>query len=524
MNILTVDIGSYSVKFLEVKLERKSVNVLDCQEVIIAKVQPQLSDEATLEDIQYEIINSYLKQSGFEGKIMYQLPCEHSTSRFLDLPVNNRKKAELMIPFQLDENLPYQATDIHYTSTLMKKGQNFSALINIAKTEYFDQVYSKLQEKHILPALLTTELSVVQSAIDPIKLTANYCILDIGHETTKAYFIHNKQIISNHTSHIAGKVLDNVIAQTYNISLEDASIYKHENCFFLTDNQYNEVDKDQQEFAKLMKQSFWPFILELRRWELGFRVKVGQPIERIYITGGTSKINNINNFISQSSSLPVEPLRIPDCVGVSKGQYENFGVGQLMAISQKAKTPPANFLVGDYSSGYSNNISLHSSAFIVTRVAILCVLIITGLLVEQTFFLKPEEKVLDKKIQKLLKNQTLRISQKVRRKYKRNPERILSIMSKKNKQIKQEIKTIMSAAKVNAVNPLSQLSDILKSNKLINLDHFKSSYGEVEAIFTSQDIKELEKMKGHLESFNLTNLKTQIIKKEKSMKVTFDGE
>jgi len=524
MNILTVDIGTYSVKFLEVKLERKSVNVLDSQEVIIAKVQHQLPQDSTIEDVQYEIINSYLKQSGFEGKIIYQLPSEHSTSRYLDLPVNNRKKAEMMIPFQLDENLPYPITDIHYTSTLLKKGQNFSALINIAKAEYFDKIYSDLQAKHILPALLTSELSVVQSCVEQMNLPANYCIIDIGHETTKAYFVHNRQVISNHTSHIAGSVIDNVIAQTYNISSEDAVLYKHENCFFLTENQYNEVDKDQQEFAKLMKQSFWPFILELKRWELGFRVKLGQPLEKIYITGGTSKINNIGNFISQAIATPVEHLKIPNAVGVPQKEYDNFGVGQLMALSQKAKTSPANFLVGDYSSGYSNNISLHSSSFIFTRALILCLFLISALFIERILFLEPEMKKLDKKITKLLKNQSLRISQKVRKRYKRNPKRILSIVKKKNKQVKQEIKTIMAAAKVNAVSPLTQLSKTLQSNKLVSLEKFKSSYGEVNATFSSEDSKELEKMKTHLKSSSFTNLDIKLKKGAKTMIVKFEGE
>ncbi len=524
MNILTVDIGSYSVKFLEVKLERKFVNIVDFQEVIITKVQHQLPLESSVEDVQYEIINSYLKQSGFEGKIMYQLPCEHSTSRFLDLPVNNRKKAEMMVPFQLDENLPYPISHIHYTSTMLKKGQHFSALINIAKTEYFDSIYSQLQSKHILPALLTTELSVVQSCAEHMNLHSNYCILDIGHDTAKAYFIHNRQVISNHTSHIAGKVIDNVIAQTYNIQTEDAVLYKHENCFFLTENQYGEVDKDQQEFAKLMKQSFWPFILELKRWELGFRVKIGQPIEKIYITGGTGKINNIGNFISQAVAIPVETLKVPEVTGIAAKDNDNYGVGQLMALSQKAKTPPANFLVGDYSSGYSNNISLHSSAFIFTRAMVLCFVIITALFAEQMIFLEPEKKNLDKKITKLLKNQSLRISQKVRRKYKRNPNQIFSIVKKKNKQVKQEIKTIMSAAKVNAISPLTQLSKLLKSNTLVSLEHFKSSFGEVVAKFSSDDLKELEKMKTHLEGSDLNNLQVKLNKKTKIMNVSFDGE
>ena len=61
-------------------------------------------------------------------------------------------------------------------------------------------------------------------------------ILDLGHSTTKAYFIHQQQIVSTHISYVAGSVIDQVIAETYQISLPEAIIYKHQNSFLLTED------------------------------------------------------------------------------------------------------------------------------------------------------------------------------------------------------------------------------------------------------------------------------------------------
>ena len=138
-----------------------------------------------------------------------------------------------------------------------------------------------------------------------------FCVIDIGHNTSKAYFINRSQVVSNHVSRTAGQVIDEVIAQTYQISRDEAIVYKHENCFFLTEEQYEGVEEDQKEFARLMKQALTPLINDIKRWELGFRVKNGLAVKTIYLTGGTSQINNICNIaFPQNRFGPRRQLRL----------------------------------------------------------------------------------------------------------------------------------------------------------------------------------------------------------------------
>ena len=40
MNILAIDIGTYSIKFLEIRPERKNLNLLDKTEIIIEEARP----------------------------------------------------------------------------------------------------------------------------------------------------------------------------------------------------------------------------------------------------------------------------------------------------------------------------------------------------------------------------------------------------------------------------------------------------------------------------------------------------
>ncbi|MBL6989347.1 MAG: pilus assembly protein PilM [Bacteriovoracaceae bacterium] len=507
MNILTIDVGTHSVKFLETRLERKSLVLKKTKRIFISKVQKELNDKATIVDIITFIIHNYLKNKHFDGKIIFQIPNEFITTRYLNLPVTNRKKVEMMIPFQLDENLPFSISDAHYTTKLSKKLKTTLATINIARLQTFETFHTTLSNHKIIPAILTSELSVYENFIDLNKLDGPLCILDIGHSTTKAYFIYEKHIVSNHISHIAGKKITDVISRTYNIALDEATVYKHKNCFFLTSDQYENVDEGQRDFAKLMEQTIDPLVQELRRWELGFRVKYGSSINQFYITGGTSNINNIANYLTEALSIKVSPLKI---FGRSKqrelhsAQNDRFiySLTNLMAATQLSNTTMPNFLKGAFASNYINSISLHSTMFCASRVLMITVLILLSLLINKVV-INSKNRTLRKKISKIIKKPGLNISKKDQRRYRKNPEKMLKILKKKNLVIKKEIALVKKMSTVDSLTPLSRLSQTLTKYQNVQLQVYKNKSGNIYTKFYSENSDQLDQMHRYLKSLEL---------------------
>ena len=152
MNTLAIDIGTYSVKFFEVQKERKSLKLLHFTEVILHEVQETMEEEVPIEEIQTEIIESYLDEmdavhtEGFEGKIVFQISNSLFTTRYLHIPVKQIKKAEQMIPFQLDDELPYTIPELHYVSKFTKVEEGLDATVYITNLQNFDQFYQNLDQ------------------------------------------------------------------------------------------------------------------------------------------------------------------------------------------------------------------------------------------------------------------------------------------------------------------------------------------------------------------------------------------
>lgn len=527
MNLLAIDMGSYAVKYAFCSLEKKRMVVHSHGLVVIDEVKKDLPEDVTLEMIQLDIVKKFTEEFP-DAKIITHVPVELITTRYLSLPVSNRKKAELMIPFQLDENLPFSITDAHYSSFVQKVDDHSEAQISISPLEGFGNLYSRLEAKEMLPHLMASELAYVQSYAEQSPYSGSYAIIDIGHQYTKGYFVHNKNVISNHVSYIAGSVIDEVIAETYEISNSEAVTYKHQNCFLLTESQYSSVNKDQKEFALLMKQIFAPLVQDLKRWELGFRVKYGRPVDRVFVTGGTSNISNITNFLSLELGLKVEHLAEPHDFVVDEDAIEESGnllsSTFTMLAAQRAKNAPANMLTGDFSGSATASLPLHSTSFIFSRAIIILLVISFFVGAEKLFFLNSEEKKLNTKVQKLLKNKSLNLSSRDRRLYKRKPEQLLKKIKTKTAQVHKEVETIKAALKVNALKPLGVIHSYLSKNDNIHLTLFESLNKKVNTRFESKNADEINTLATILRGLPLKNKVIKHKKGNSQLTMTFEEE
>ncbi len=510
MNILAIDIGSYSLKFLVVKSERRSFTLVEKQEIILDEIRAHYPNVQSLHELQKEVVANYLQKVGNETRIIFQIPNEFITTRYFELPVTSKKKAEQMIPFQLDDNLPYPLSQAHYASEFFKKSNSFSALTNIIQESAFKTFYQFFDLKDSLPHTVTTEISLISGMIEYLKINETALIIDLGHKTTKIYVTQNRQIVSNQLSYIAGVHFNEVIAKTYQLSVENAAIYKHENAFFLNQSMYSEVSEDQRDFAQIMKRAISPLLQDIRRAEIGHRVKHGISVEKIYLMGGTSQINNLDGFLVEHVGLPVSRIpSIKDIKNDYNDDHNQLNLARMMVLAQKNKNPIINFLSGKFQTQANTFISLHSSVFIGVRSIFIALILVAGLSVERFVFLKRDQTAMDKKIATILKSPLLNLTKPQRSSFKNQPKKLLANIKKKNQTIKQEVTTILSAQKINAVKPLAILSNIVGKNAEITMTSFENTAGDCKATFTSFNPDSLKALAANLIKSNFKNSSTQ---------------
>ena len=501
---IAIDLGSFSVKALFFKVEKRKVKYLGSSETIIDRDEFNIFDENALNDLQLKIVKEIILKQEDEYSLILNSPSDLLTSRILELPVNNRKKANLMLPFQLETDLPYSLSSCHYASSIEIGKKTSSAMVSIAQSEEFNQLFYKLKLENIKPKVLTSGISYYSSFIKnhPESLPLSFCILDIGHSTTKAYFFIGQNLVSNHISHIAGHSIDESISENYNISREEASIYKHQNSFLLVQNQYESVNEDQRKFADLMDSTLDTLVQDFQRWLVGFKVKFADDISEIFVTGGSANIKNINAYLTEKTGIKTSTFESFAHTNAKKldqdikfrNKFANLNV-LCQGYTQKNKL--INLLSSKYSLAEQENLPLDKFAFVAVRVAAICLVIALSLGIERVL-ISSEVKELNKKITSVLKNPAIELNRSIKNRAKSKPRSVLTRIKSQNKEIKQEVSLIQSAIDTNSLISLKNLANMMGSLNDVELISFQSlSAGNFTAIFkveTQEDVNKLDKI------------------------------
>lgn len=478
---LAIDIGSYSVKILQFENHKNKVIFTKANEIVLAT--EEVSESRTLWDLQYEALEDYISQ--IDGEIHYitNIPAEIMTTRYLTIPVANKKKAAQMLPFMLEEDLPTSLSECHFDFLLDVGKSDTNSTVGVVNKSDFQQIYNYYASCKRGPFVLTSQLCSFSAAIhfDAIEYPQAFAIIDIGHKSTKAYFYLNQKLVANNFSFMAGEEVTKTIATNYQITEEEAVIYKHQNAFFLLDSQLDQVNEKQRVFAQIMKKTISPLLDDLKRWALGFRVHHGLPLEKIYITGGTSNTKNIAAFLTSEIKIKTEHF---ECM--SEDQIHNldhdpklihkFTGAASLSLAQKKKSLFFNFLRGDFAiQGSAHSFPTEGLSLLGIRAMIIAFIFSLhfGL---SAFYTNSEIKNLDRKIVSVLKNNTLKIIPKQQREAARNPLVVLNKLKRDQKNINQEINVVQSALDINALAPILKIQNYLEGRK-IEIIQLTSTHG-----------------------------------------------
>lgn len=528
MHILAIDIGSYSIKYVSSFVDRRKTSHVDMSEVIISDY---LEDHPSmpLRDAQMNIVQEILASTARpDTRVIYQAESEMMTTRFLELPVKNKKKADLMLPFQLEEDIPYALSEIHYAYRMEPQKSTFSALVELIRETDFEPYYGMLRERDILPTVLTTEASSMENYFNQNGIQGAYCVVNLGHKTTRAYFFFNSRLLATHVSYVGGNDINEMISETYKIDPTEAIIYKHQNAFFLTTGQYGEVDEAQREFASSMDKVFQPLVTDFSRWRIGFKVNFNLTVNHVFLCGGTSNVKNVANYLTEKWDTKVTLLESFDKVESEKidlnpKNKSKFALVNMMAQGFKRKNRFINLLTGRFAQASLTEIPLHSMAFIGVRVAAVTVLFALSLLAER-IFIQRDIQALNAKITNVMKNEELSIPPRIRRQLTTTPRPILDGLNKRARSVKQEISTLQSAVEIKALSPLVTVSQIVANYPSVTMTQFvNDTTNSVTAQFEAEDVKDLRALQTALEGGRISDVKTQLDEGAKKLTMTAQG-
>ncbi len=296
---LGIDIGSSSIKIVELKKESGKVKLLT------------YGFSENLDDLDKKdpkeisaIINKICTEAGiFSRKAISALPTFSVFSSIINIAGVGKKdlasainwEAKKVIPLPLEEMI----LDWKKISNIDQADpkDNIKILLTSAPRALVKKYIEIFKSAQInLLSLETETFALIRSLLGNDK--SNVMIVEIGAKTTSFNIIDQNVPILNRSVDIGGWTITKAIANNLNIGLERAEQFKY-------DLGISSIDSADNTIPKTITESISPIVNEIKYALSLYQNKSGKKVDKIILSGGSALLINFISYLSKILNITV---------------------------------------------------------------------------------------------------------------------------------------------------------------------------------------------------------------------------
>ena len=292
-----------------------------------------------------------LERRGVLGEsLMCALPPRLATTCVLELPFDQPKKIEAVLPFQLDEVIPFDVEDVVYDYQIARRtpGGGATVLVAYVKRDTFSQFLADLAACGIDPKVVAIGPLSVYNLYDhmvPEGLDGAVAVVDLGHDHGEVTLFDRGEPTVARDLVGGGRDVTLALAEAFQVEPDQAERGKIAEGF--TEPRDNDTQvmhtaegpSRRTLISDACRQALGPLVRDLRRALVAHEVGRGNPVQRIYLTGGASLLRGLPAFLEQSLRVEVQmldPLSVPFNRLADGGDSLRPYVSKALALSLRA--------------------------------------------------------------------------------------------------------------------------------------------------------------------------------------------
>jgi type IV pilus assembly protein PilM len=348
-SIAAIDIGSSYVKLVLARRGFRDFHITDLID------EPVSLSSDSLEEAQAKAIGRLLEKQGIKGTHpLVNLPMDKAIIRHLSFPFTDKARIAEAIPFEAQENIPFDINDLDMDFQHLDDEKEESGRVLVAAThaETISELIPILQSYGIQPYSIGLESNALHECYSYFSFNddENVLLVDIGHSKTIVNILRNNILLYTRCIIIGTGGVITEIADSLKISPDDARAmfeklrldisdfeatvtrggYKN---FGLTKPKLRTIFNLTKELADDLGEQI---LLTIKSFIREFGVI---EFDRILFSGGGSKISGIGEIIGKQTEIKAERAEYPIAVGMA---LSHFTHGKSCI----------NFLKGDFRPSY----------------------------------------------------------------------------------------------------------------------------------------------------------------------------
>lgn len=343
-----LDIGSNSVKLAEFRKSGESIKLVNAK-LIELNIDPTSNIESSKKDyLIRRVIEKLLDEVGAtSGNVAIAVSGQSVFIRFVRLPKVAKRKVEQIVKYEAQLQVPFPINEVIWDYQVFEKPDNPEMEVTLVavKRDIIEASIANLKNLKCNIEYIDVIPLVLYNLANFVDNYEGKIILDIGAKITNI-IIADKAKVWTRSILIAGDEITKAIANALQVSfLEAESIKKKEGIIIIDDS-----DKSFSERASEISSSITPvlvdIITDISKTIGYYKSQFGDTkvFNEILLTGGSSKLRNIEKFFRNNLEMKMSRLNIFEKLGPSVGceidevNDERFGVALGLGIRHLVKT------------------------------------------------------------------------------------------------------------------------------------------------------------------------------------------
>lgn len=499
--VIGLDIGSYSIKAIEIVNTFKSYEIANFYETVI----PPL-DGVPMDAVVPLCMEQLFKENNLHAdRIVTAMPGQFISSRILDFNFSDPRKIETSIMSELEDFVPFNMDDMIIDNQILGTTPDKKTMVLAVMTRktFLKNFLDLLARIDIDPKLVDIDSLAFYNLSSHMEHDENksVALIDVGHEKTSVCIVQNGLLRMFRSINLGGRYITDFLARDLELDFFEAQRVKHRVSRVLHSGISEEdIDPKDLEVVERMTLAANAIVKELGRTFYAHKSKDKDPLGGIYLSGGTSKIKGFDRFLSDQLEVPVNSLRLDETsLKISSEVSENMEIVPqslaigLRAVSTVQKHSQVNLRKGEFAYSQNYESILKGAASASKVIAVVLLLLIVTYFAKYYFYKSQIDN-----LQTLYKKEFLASFPELKKKYRRAKntsfKKLRYDAERKLKRAISERRTALSEFELTnnssgAVKILQEISKAIPEDVLIDatLFEFKSTLpGKGKLIFRAE--------------------------------------
>jgi type IV pilus assembly protein PilM len=308
--VIGLDIGSYSIKAIEVVNTFKSYEVVNFYETVIPNLEGVPLD-AIVPICMEQLFSEHNLTA---DRIITAMPGQFISSRVLSFSFNDPRKIASSIPVELEEFVPFNMDDMIVDHQVLgtSKGKTM-ALAVMTRKAFLRNFLELLSRVNIDPKLIDVDSLAFYNLCPTLNVSPEECyaFVDIGNEKTSVCIVKDGVLRMFRSINLGGRYITDFLARDLECSFHEAQRWKHDvSTVMHSGNLESKMTEVERRVAECITLATNAIVKELGRTFYAYKSMDKEPISRMIISGGTSKLQGLEQFLSEQLEMSVECFRI----------------------------------------------------------------------------------------------------------------------------------------------------------------------------------------------------------------------